>query len=524
MNKIFFSSNRKKQDRQTHYPEETMNPSNSRISDNSVIDITDQYRKINADNNLDVNAHLTASLINNLDKNKRTENFSNYQINDFYYWKVGTKYKKQLKLSKEQVTLLNKLWFPYSTFCRIEFCLIAIIKLYIHLFDGLQKIYNLEGTNTEERFSQVTDIILRKEFKYKAGSPNYKFNYEIRNIELYNLIFKHCENTVREYYAHKRKRNVEIFYENEELQSEIETKIISKVKMLLPSLIANIEVPDEATEIELNAQNTTRWRIKLKELISTFTGDAEKFGNLVILVGIQNKKNPAAKNIFFEAAKFISKHDRKTALNLYLHYLNQDLLSQKFENKQIPKSILKSFFRTKEQLQDFNNIANDLVSDRNIDKALENVAKIFEIKRKEVKLNTILINEVRERHSGTVELLNVYLQDETNVDTHATESREVRKEIHEIHEEYSDMRMFASTQDLKFSQNQQEILELFARNNFTLSISSVEAYAKSKNLLSNNLIESLNDICYELIDDVLIELTEEFYTINQDYFKKIKAI
>ena len=68
-----------------------------------------------------------------------------------------------------------------------------------------------------------------------------------------------------------------------------------------------------------------------------------------------------------------------------------------------------------------------------------------------------------------------------------------------------------------------EILELFAKNNFSILQSEVEFFTKSKGIFKNQLIESLNDACYELLDDLLIEEEGDYYTINTNYFQKIFA-
>jgi hypothetical protein len=35
------------------------------------------------------------------------------------------------------------------------------------------------------------------------------------------------------------------------------------------------------------------------------------------------------------------------------------------------------------------------------------------------------------------------------------------------------------------------------------------------------LIESINDTCYEFLDDILIEEEDDYYTIDTNYFQKI---
>lgn len=44
-----------------------------------------------------------------------------------------------------------------------------------------------------------------------------------------------------------------------------------------------------------------------------------------------------------------------------------------------------------------------------------------------------------------------------------------------------------------------------------------KAYSK------NQLIESINEICYNNLDDVLIEEEEDNYIINENYYQRILA-
>lgn len=34
-------------------------------------------------------------------------------------------------------------------------------------------------------------------------------------------------------------------------------------------------------------------------------------------------------------------------------------------------------------------------------------------------------------------------------------------------------------------------------------------------------IDSINDSCFEILDDILIEEDEDYFTINTDYYKKL---
>ena len=40
-------------------------------------------------------------------------------------------------------------------------------------------------------------------------------------------------------------------------------------------------------------------------------------------------------------------------------------------------------------------------------------------------------------------------------------------------------------------------------------------------MFRNQLIESINESCFETLDDILIEEEEDYYQINEDYYKQI---
>jgi|LakMenE18May11ns_1017448.scaffolds.fasta_scaffold9931580_2 hypothetical protein len=450
--------------------------------------------------------------------------YQNYNT-DYNYWKLGSKYKTKLKLNDEEVKLLNKLWYPSNNFCSIEYCCVEILKLYITVIDNLKTSYNREGTTIDAQFLAVSDIIARKHFKYKNGSQNYKYSIETTTNEFYSHIFKYCENAVRKYYGHKRKINTDTYYTSEEVKTEFETKIISKVSGLLPVLISNVSQPDETTDIELYSQNTNRWKTKFEELTKSYNEKPKEFIDSIVALGKLNKKNPSIENIFFEASKFITKYDKESALSLYIHYLYHDLKSATFDNKQLTKTIQKSLFKTNEQLRDFEKIVSDLIKEKDLEKALNNVSKIYEVKRKKIQLDISSIKEVQQQHSGTVELLNEYLKDDFEDENNSIKSQEINNEEIKIEITQKNQATYycAFVNNLTFSQLHISTLELFSKSNFSIPQSELEIFAKSRGVFKNQLIESINETCYDFLDDVLIEEEEDYYTINTNYFQRISV-
>lgn len=457
----------------------------------------------------------------------QNENSYHYPYNtnsidyDTFNWR--SKYKTKLNLDKENENLLDRIWYPSNNFCSIEFCCLEVLKLYIAVISELKDKYKSEGTSIEKEFTFVADVIARKHFNYRNGSQTYKYSIESITNTFYSNIFKHCENAVRQFYGHKRKLNTDTYYTNEEAKLEFESKIISKVAELLPPLISNVAKPDEATELELNSQTINRWRIKFDELTTNFKNDSTNFVVDIIQLGKINSNNPSIENIFFEASKFIAKYDKVASLTLYMHYLFYDLKSATFDNKQLSKTIQKSLFKTNEQLQDFKQIVNELIKNKKLNKALNAIPKIYEIKRKKIQLNRTIIKEVQQKHSGTVELLNEYLRDEFEDENNSIKSQEMNSDEIEIIQKNEESNHTVFLSNLSLNPIQVSILELFSKNNFSILQIEIEEFAKSKGVFKNQVIESINETCYEVLDDVLIEEEDDCYSIIPDYFQKISA-
>jgi hypothetical protein len=273
------------------------------------------------------------------------------------------------------------------------------------------------------------------------------------------------------------------------------------------------EAPNDKTEIEFNQYSKARWKNKL-EGIKLGNLNHQKFYDEVCELGIQNAKNPAVENIFFESSKHIAKSDKITALKLYVHYVDHDLRSVTFDNKQLTKTIQKSLFQTTEQSVEFERILMELIKDKDINKALTAVETIYQPKRRKISLDRNKIKEVQEQHSETVELLNEYLQD-TDDGISATTFYEPVSKPEIVHTSS----LFRA--DLQLNEMQVTTLVMLCKNGFSVSVSDLDQFAKSNGAFRGSLIDGINDKCYDALDDVLIEDNGDTYTINESYYTKL---
>lgn len=449
--------------------------------------------------------------------------FQNTNVNySTFEWR--NKFKKKLNLKKEETKLLDKIWFSGNTFVNIDFCCTEIIKLYLNVIPKLDQLYKAKETTIEAVFDETADIVVRKHYRYRKGSVNYKYAIESTAHEFYTSIFKLCENTVRENYGNKRKITVDPYINTPEAKAVFEENILNEAAVILSELVSTINPPNEVTEIRLNQLNTTRWRIAFDIISSTYTTNPKDFEQQIVNLGDLNKDNPSVENIFFEASKFITKYDKTIALSLYIHYIYWDLKSATFDNKQHNKSIQKSLFVTTEQFETFQGIVNQFISDKDFDKALLSVSKVYAVKRKKIQLDSSSIKEVQQQHSGTVDLLNKYLEDENEITQETFTETIMPDEIQiSVAQENLEENISIYSSEFAFSPLHISTLEVFLKNNYSILQSEFEVYAKSNGAFKNQLIDTINEICYDRLDDLLIEEDEEYYTINQNYYHKLLA-
>ncbi|MDR2287098.1 MAG: hypothetical protein LBE04_06450 [Prevotellaceae bacterium] len=473
-------------------------------------------------------SYANSFLIKRMENAGNNEGAERIREEEYGYWKLGVIYRNKLNLTSNQVKLLNHISYSSNNFNTIDFCMKEIVKLYLSLVGELQNKYIQEGTTLDAELESIASLIAKQKYNYPKNLDT-KNKYLVDGViyEIHSNIFKYCENAVREFYGHKRKINIDPDY-RAKTKELYETKIYSKITESLPDLVLKITPPDEETEIELNSQNTTRWKMQFKILTENYTGNPKEFVAAVIALGKLNKNNPSVELVFFEASKFIAKYDRISALSLYMHYLFYDLQSSTFDNRQLTKTIQKSLFKNNEQLRDFEIIVSEFLQSKDLKKALQNVSGIYAPKRKKIQLNTDSVRKVRQQHSGTVELLNEYLQDEyedenNTINTREINNDEIEMEIIQKTTLNDPPRISPYIPAIPFVPVHISILTLFAKNNLSVSQNEIEIFAKSKGLFKNQIIESINEACYEQLDDNLIEDDDEYYIINPDYYQTILA-
>lgn len=445
---------------------------------------------------------------------------------DYAYWGLGNKYKDKLKLNANEVKLLNSLIDTDNKFNSIEFCAVELIRLLLNCTKQLEEYSKQNNSRFENVINEIAHMEITSKYKYKPGSYNYKSIFDNFSSTIYQCIYKTCENTLRDYFKVGRKTDLSWYLHSENATILFKEKVLNIIQPFIDLSISEKKEIDLDSEIKINNYNRSRYKNELKLLAESFDiAKISDYNSAIENLEFRNHGNPFIENIYFEASKFVAKYDKSLSLNYYIKYLYHDLNSATFDNRQLTKTIQKNLFKTNEQLHAFEILVSELIKDKNLEKALQRVSKIYAVKRKKIQLDKTSIKEVQHQHSETVELLNEYLMDEYEDENNAIKTQEINSEevAIEITKKTDKVHQSIYISDISFTQIQTMALELFVKSNFSVSQSELETFAKSKGVFKNQLVESINEVCYENLDDVLIEEEDEYYTINPNYYQRLLA-
>lgn len=452
--------------------------------------------------------------------------YSQYELGfadyDPHSFKLGRKFKEKLNLSAEQEDWLNKFYNPTNVFNSIEGCCTAIILNYLEVLSVLENKISSSGKKFQDEVDFLKDLVKNE---VSPHQQYYDFNYMSQRVEeeSYLTIFKRVENSVREAYGHKRKLSDDFPYLEKNLAVEFEERIGGIVNTIIEEVNHLIKQPDLPTQIELNSNNVNRWKRDMKEISSSLSKkNIAYFIKEIDNLEIVNQKNPNIENIFFEASKLIARHDKIKALEYYLKYIHYDLNSNKIHNKQLTKTVQKSLFPTEEQLQAFEKILQELINTKNLKKAIEQISNFYTSKRRKIKLDKNEIEEAKKKHSKTVDILSGYLEEENIPIPSEKEAKFEDEEVNLLLKKPVSSNNSLFLDELNLNAIQEELINEIIKNSYSIKQASVEKLATKNGLLKNQLIDGINEICFDRLDgEVLIEEDEEDYIIEKSFYEVI---
>ena len=453
-------------------------------------------------------------------------NYNYYRDEDL---ELGELYGEKLGLAPRQVTWLNKFYPPTNnSFLDIEPARQATALLYLTVLPVLDRHLKSTGTTLAK-----TAALLEAEASRTGYETGHWYDNAGRGgkagTDIYLAIFRLCENALRQY-CQFASRSSRLFSKHLfRVETSFQRVIGQHVNKALHPLLPHVPPFSAETETRFNALNPARWKTRFAELLPLLPAKTPAFRKAIERLVEANVDNPKRENIYLEAAKTLAKADREAALPMYLHYLHDGTDWSNPDPKPLPKSLDKFLFPLPEHAARFQQLVARLEDDGNRKAALAEVPAIYAVERKKIALDMDAVQVARQQHSGTVELLNEYLQDEAAAPTPPkTTTHPAAKKAPSAAAKAATASSPPVTRpttafapSLALTAAQQELLELFAAQGLVLSQAQAEALAQRHGLLRNQLIDGVNAACEELLDDVLIEESAEGYAIYAPYFQKI---
>lgn len=427
-----------------------------------------------------------------------------------FYWTLSQRYGKSLNLNRKQKRILDQIRINDSSFNTIEFFRLTILRLFLETVEKLDAFYALNNSSLALEMYSQAELIARKFHRYRQHSRNYNNFMQSSSTEQFSALFKICENGVRRHYGHKRRVQIPAYCSHPAIVDSFSQNMYDRFEALVDDQLSALPQLNDSLETELNAQNTTRWKEKFGTLVTHIHNGKTFMSDIHELVRL-NRLNPSKDQIYFEASKAIAKTDKTAALTLYIYYLNVELKSELFDYKSLSKSLKKNLFHNDDQLAEFEAIVSSFIEKRDLQEALKKTELFYLPQRRRIHINRNHVRQIQQHHADTVSLLNKYLQDEEVPEVEITVPEPVAPPSH------------LATYTVSLNEIQEHVLHLFEKNNFRLLPNDLSDFVREKGYFLNQVIDSINDVVYDLIDDLLIDEEEDGYIINTDYYHQIKT-
>lgn len=436
---------------------------------------------------------------------------------DAYEWTFVDKYSRHLNLTKYECELLdffNSRWDSfYSNF---EFLKIKHVELFRNILshlnsDSQSKSFDKEAREIAKLFKIDTNYRYYDYNSYRYGG---EMSLDDKLKEIYNCVFRLCKNILYSRYGFNSEVDVYFALESIGWRKHV-TALVSKIEPIIKAKVEVLPPFTDEEEIIVNNSYTTRWRSFYKDITDSYDGNITNYLQQVERLAALNKENFGQTYLLFDASKFLTDKDNISALKMYIRYIEVFSTFSSDEEKPLPKYICKKLFKPKELQGEFESIINNFKKDKDRGKAFSSIDELYLPKRKKLNLDSSEIRKIAEQHSDMVKLLDEAMAEEQTMPDVQT----IEENFPIIMAEPID-----SSLNITLDSEQIELLDIFVNNNYIIQKTEVEAFAKSKNLMPNRLIEKINEMCYDILDDVLIEEEDDNWSILEDYLKKILVI
>lgn len=415
------------------------------------------------------------------------------------------KIKGSVTLSSYERELLRHVAGGDNHFFNIDQCSRETARLYLRALSAAD--YSLRKSNSSlaDEIGYLANKAVRSRLRLPLNSPNYVSLLDTFVKIIYTNLFRHCENTVRTSYGNARKLSTNLSALPPDCQRAYQDRLLSLLIPIIDSFTPLIEPPTRETEIALNTQHSQRWKLSFAALVDHKLQDPPLFYQELLQLLQLNPLNSSRKDMLLAAAIALLPKDNLLAASCYLRYLQLCPQDTVFGTQKQPTALKKGLFGNHTaRLAAFESIARQLMADRQLEPALAALPAVFAAHQRRIQLDPTAVAELQTQHAGTVALLNTYLQDEAAPDHLPGETQTPG-----LQQPAPDPRV--------------ALLQLFHDNHFSLSMQQLQVLAQQHQQMANHLINSINEQYYELLDDNLIDICGDTYTLHPPYFQKIAA-
>jgi hypothetical protein len=237
------------------------------------------------------------------------------------------------------------------------------------------------------------------------------------------------------------------------------------------------------------------WKVRYSHLINGFNpGSVMQFYKDICQLGTMSSgRITVQREIYYKAHQFLIDKDKKYSLKLYLRYLHVKTLTDSFAYKKIAKTNRQRLFRNEKEEQQFSQICDKLIKDKDLKAALKRFDNHGITRRKKIKLDITSIKEAAGKQARVAGILSDILADEP----------------------------VAVPKVAPVIDNKDALLQLFINKDYKLTKEEVDIFAQSKGIFTAQLIQRINEEHFDELDDVLIEEEDGQYRLNEIYLEKV---
>lgn len=439
-------------------------------------------------------------------------------------WTFSDRYVEKLNLSREECSLFDYFESQWeSMYSNFEFMKIKHVQLFRDVTKALREKYRNEGSSLER---VIRDTAVSFNIRSRNGAYDYNQSIYIydnlpvseRIKMVKSCIFRLCRNKLNERYELNSKIDIFTYTHNAQSQKAI-TGLLASIEQAIKPIVEALPEFTEEEQIIINSIYTTRWRQVYKEITESYNNDAQSYIRDITKLAKLNRQNSGLRHLLFDTSKFLTGKDNVAALKMYLHYVDAYCRFFEDDEKPLPKYICKKLFKNDEQQGEFEKIIRQYKENKNRDKAFNAIEQIFLPKRKKLDLDNEEISRISEQYSETLQLLNEVMNEEEIPELISPPKQNMIKQ-----ESNTNGHLQQYKTKLGLDSSHLELLGIFAQNDHSLTKLQVEDFARSKGMMVNGLIDQINEQCYDVLDDVLIEEDDDSWTVLENYLKKIVSV